>query len=148
MSCTCAHVPITQQAALAASCEELLLLLLRHLADVDLGALALALACGLGLGLALALGRGMQKDPGALLGPGGRRVDLQVEQVVDGLAVYVLPKKDVYQRIKYQAIDAREEEERLHEERALAQAAAPAAKDYGTAAAAPAEESRTKGWFC
>lgn len=67
--------------------------------------------------------------------------------VVDGLAVYVLPKKDVYQRIKYQAIDAREEEERLHEERALAQAAAPAAKDYGTAAAAPAEESRTKGWF-
>ena len=71
--------------------EELLLLLLRHIADVDLGALArgLALALACGLGLALALGRGMQKDLGALRGPGGRRVALQVEQVVDGLAVGV-----------------------------------------------------------
>ena len=71
--------------------------------------------------------------------------------VVDGLAVYVLPKKDVYQRIKYQTIDAREEEERLEEERRAAEATPPfaAAKSYGTtgSTAPPASVDAKKGWF-
>ena len=58
--------------------------------------------------------------------------------VVDGLAVYVLPKKDVYQRIKYNTLDELEEEEQLHAEReerrqtAAAAVLAPAPKStYG-----------------
>ena len=37
--------------------------------------------------------------------------------IVDNLALYVLPKRDVYQRIKYVTLDEREEEEKLIAER-------------------------------
>ena len=80
--------------------------------------------------------------------------------VVDSLAVYVLPKRDVYQRIKYNTLDEREEEERLlaeREERLHAErkedwqssAAVPAPKStYGAidAASGVAGNGR-KGWF-
>jgi len=55
--------------------------------------------------------------------------------VVDGLAVHVLPKKDVYQRIKYHTMDEREEEEKLLvEQRRLAAAEEGGAGNggYGT----------------
>ena len=75
--------------------------------------------------------------------------------VVDGLAVYVLPKRDVYQRIKYNSLDEREEEERLQaerEERQQQEAAAglvPAPKStYGaTDVASGVASSDRKGWF-
>ena len=75
--------------------------------------------------------------------------------VVDGLAVYVLPKRDVYQRIKYNSLDEREEEERLQaerEERQQQEAAAglvPAPKStYGaTDVASGVASGDRKGWF-
>ena len=75
--------------------------------------------------------------------------------VVDGLAIYILPKRDVYQRIKYNTLDEREEEERLHaerEERRQTTAAAvmpPAPKStYGaTDTASRAASDGRKGWF-
>ena len=75
--------------------------------------------------------------------------------VVDGLAVHVLPKRDVYQRIKYNSLDEREEEERLQaerEERQQHEAVAglvPAPKStYGaTDVASGMASSDRKGWF-